>query len=255
MKKIALIGFGKFGKLLADLLAKHTNFEIFIIEKDQNKSPKKSKFKFVSMDKIGVFDVILPCVPISNFEELILEIKDKIKKDALFIDICSVKIFPTMVMQKHLPNTVSLLGTHPMWGPDSVKFNKGLKGLKVVLCPLRIQDSLLKKIIKEINRTGLDVIIKSPAEHDEDAANSQALAQFIGKTLELMPLKKIDFGTLAYDQLVNLLPFVENNTQQLFKDMQSFNPFATQVRKRFMEIAMHLSLDLSKDDKKMSVFK
>ena len=39
-------------------------------------------------------------------------------------------------MERLLPATASILGTHPMFGPDSAR--GGVAGLPMILCPVRI---------------------------------------------------------------------------------------------------------------------
>jgi len=252
---ISIIGFGRFGKLIANLLSKHVD-QIFISSKGlKSLDLKNTSFKFASLKQAASCDVVILAVPISEFEKVVKTIAPNLKRGSVLIDTCSVKVFPTTLMQKNVHKDVSILGTHPLWGPESVKVNNGLKNLGIVLCPVRISDILFHKISNQLKLVGLTVLQKTPAEHDEEVANSQALAQFVGRILEMMPLKNVDINTLGSEQLKILLKFVSHDTKQLFTDLQTFNPFSKAVRKRFMDIALLMSGDLIQNDKKMSVKK
>lgn len=252
--KISIIGFGKFGQLLASLLKEIESIDLKVFD-EQTDLFNECDFTFVSLEEACLSDVVILSVPISNLVTLLNEIKLLLKPNCLVVDVCSVKVFPIQAMQKILPSNVEILGTHPMWGPESVKINEGVQGLKTVLCPVRIGEEKLVEIIDLLESVGMKIIQKSASEHDEDAAHSQALAQFVGKVLELLPLKNIEIGTMGYDQLKGLLPFIENNSDQLFNDLQSYNPFSSPIRKRFIEISLMLSNDLNKKEQKKSVYK
>ena len=42
-----------------------------------------------------------------------------LKENAVIVDVCSVKEYPVQWMRELLPANVSILATHPMFGPDS----------------------------------------------------------------------------------------------------------------------------------------
>lgn len=51
----------------------------------------------------------------------------RFRRSTLFVDVLSVKVFPKQVMLDLLPDTMDILCTHPMFGPDSGKGSwKGL---------------------------------------------------------------------------------------------------------------------------------
>ena len=72
------------------------------------------------------------------------------------VDVCSVKVYPVQWMRELLPASVSILPTHPMFGPDSAA--ESLKDRKIVLCPERIADDVYQKIKSWLERQGLIVI-------------------------------------------------------------------------------------------------
>ena len=77
MKKIAIVGFGRFGKTLERLL--EGEFEVGIFHHDSN--PK---------ELFGFAQTIFYCVPIDSFESIIKKHKSHIDNH-LLIDVLSVK--------------------------------------------------------------------------------------------------------------------------------------------------------------------
>ena len=45
----------------------------------------------------------------------------RFRRSTLFVDVLSVKVFPKQVLLELLPDTMDVLCTHPMFGPDSGK--------------------------------------------------------------------------------------------------------------------------------------
>jgi prephenate dehydrogenase len=226
---IGIIGTGKFGGLIKKILSK--NFEKIIVFKKNSR-----------LEKLAKCDLVIPAVPISAFESILKKINPYLKEGSILADVCSVKIYPAELMKKSIKKEINLLATHPMWGPDSYKSNNlSLNGLKIVLYPLRISNekySLIKVFLKKL---GLKIIEISPDEHDRQAAKSQAIVQFVGKTLQEMPAEKIPIATLGYEQLLKILPFTANNTEELFYSLQNFNPYSKNERKKFLNSAIKIN--------------
>ena len=106
--KVGIIGFGRLGKHLCRYLVQ--DFDVYVYDKENLSSEiQKLGAKNSSLGEICQLPIIIPIVPISEFENIILSIKDKISKDSLIIDVCSVKEHPTKIMQNLLPQEVSIL--------------------------------------------------------------------------------------------------------------------------------------------------
>jgi prephenate dehydrogenase len=136
-------------------------------------------------------------------------------------------------MRELLPPDVAILGSHPMFGPDSAA--ESLQGRKIVLCPIRIAPARYAAIRSYLISKGLVVIEASPSEHDRQIAVSLALTHFIGRSLAGMGAKPQDIDTEGYKRLLHILEVVENDTWQLFADMNRYNPYAVEVRRDFMK--------------------
>lgn len=230
--KVGFIGFGRLGKLIAKNLSQDADLLIYDIE-DYSDEIKALGAKPASLEEVCQCPMIIPFVPISALQNLLGQMKDLIRPDSLIIDVCSVKTLPLQWMKESLPETVSLLGTHPMFGPDSAK--NSLYGCKIVLCPVRIEDSVLKDIQGYLETHGLKVIQSTPEEHDKQIAHSLLLTHFLGRTLMDFGAQPLEIDTKGYRRLMKILETVENDTWQLFEDMNKYNPFAKETREEFIQ--------------------
>ena len=102
ISSVGLIGVGRFGKVLANILKKGFNVKAYdIVSSKVSNDLTKS-----DLDEILMLDHIFIAVPIRYFETLIKDISNKVSKNSTIIDVCSVKKHTSEVMLKHLPNEV-----------------------------------------------------------------------------------------------------------------------------------------------------
>ena len=230
--KIGIIGFGRLGRLIAKNLSQ--DFELYVYDKIDYASDITA-LGAISTDLEGIYqcDTIIPFVPISAFEDLVKAIAPHLAPNTLIIDVCSVKVHPMQVMQKYLPKSIQVLGTHPMFGPDSAKTT--LMGSKIVLCKERVQDELYDNIVYYLKKFGLKVIEATPEKHDQEISSSLLLTHFIGRTLIDFEAQDLEIDTAGYRRLMKILGTVENDTWQLFEDMNKYNPYAQKTIERFLE--------------------
>jgi prephenate dehydrogenase len=187
-------------------------------------------------------DIVIPCVPICVLQEVLKDIAPLLRPDALIVDVCSVKEYPVRLMTDILPDTVSILATHPMFGPDSA--SDSLEGRKICLCKVRIAEKKYQNIKAYLESKELVVIEATPQEHDEQIATSLSLTHFIGRTLSEYGARQLDIDTEGYKRLLHILEVVERDTWQLFLDMHHYNPYAKEKRVAFMEVMRDINFRL-----------
>jgi len=234
---IGLIGFGRFGKLAIAHLSRNSKISVY---NSGNKAAAivNTGAEAVSLETACRQKIVLLCMPISAMENTLDKIAPLVNPQALIVDVCSVKALPVKWMREKLPETVSLLATHPMFGPDSAR--DSLKGHTIVLCPERISNRQFKKIVTLLESMGLIVIESTPENHDKQIAVSLALTHFIGRSLSSFGADNLPIDTEGYKRLLHILEVVENDTWQLFEDMHRFNPFAAATRQKFLEAMLEI---------------
>ena len=146
------------------------------------------------------------------------------------MDTCSVKTYPVGLMEKYLPATASILGTHPMFGPDSAA--AGVAGLPMILCPVRISARDQESWRSFFSALGLAVTVMSADDHDREAAFTQGVAHYIGRVLSDLGVRKSPIGTVGYNKLLEIVQQTCNDPWQLFLDLQRYNPHTREMRER-----------------------
>lgn len=126
-------------------------------------------------------DVVFVSVPISVAPEIIKNTAEKMKKDAVLIDLSSVQ---TNTCQAIEQTKVDGCGLHFLFGPTV----SSIQNQKVVLC--RVKDNLrINKLKNILESAGAMVLEMTPEEHDLQMANIQNLTHFINLALSKTLLK------------------------------------------------------------------
>jgi prephenate dehydrogenase len=229
---IGIIGFGRFGKLTARYLAE--DFEVLVFNRtDKSAEIEKTGARKASLKTVCQQKIVILCVPISTLKEVLAEIVPVLNEDSVIVDVCSVKVYPTQWMKALLPETVSILATHPIFGPDSAA--DSLKDRKIFLSPVRIEKKQYQKIKTYLASKELVLIESTPEDHDEQIAISLALTHYIGRTLSEFGAAPLEIDSEGYKRLLHILEVVAHDTWQLFYDMHRYNPYAQEKRAAFMQ--------------------
>ena len=238
-KSLGIIGFGRFGQLAAKYLKKYFRISVSDLV-NKTKEARKTGVTFTSIKECATNDIILICVPISDFEKVLQQIVPFLKNKALVIDVCSVKEKTVKVMEKLIPERCECIGMHPLLGPDTTK--SGLKGKKIVLCPIRTKKlTQIKSFLREL---GLIPITATPEKHDKQMAKSLALIHLLGKALHRINVERIEMSTPTHEKLMKLVDITINESEQLFVDMQLYNRFARETRKNLIKALIKIDGEL-----------
>jgi prephenate dehydrogenase len=223
--EIGIYGLGRFGTLWAALLADSFSVKAYSRNPDR---PAPAGVKRVQKEEVCACDTVFLCVAISALEEVLEDIRGFVKPGAIVADTCSVKMYPIRMMKTLLPDTVAVLGTHPMFGPDSAKY--GTKGLPIVMTPARGSERAVEIWTKPFEEMGLEVFTLTPQQHDKEAAYTQGVTHFIGRVLDDLSLKPSEIGTFGFGKLLEIIEQTCNDPWQLFLDLQRYNPYTKEMR-------------------------
>ena len=191
MKKAGIIGYGRFGKVLADLLI--NNYEVKVYD-PQNQAGKLAAELDVVLESVLVF----VAVPISTFEAVIQEIAEYKLYNTTIVDVCSVKVYPVEIMEKTLPEHVGIIACHPHFGPDSYS---PFKELKTTLYPVRDTYNRYNELKEFFENQSIRTIQLSPDEHDKWRLQARELPiSLAGCSVrrEWYPLKLILWDLMIY---------------------------------------------------------
>lgn len=240
---IGIIGYGRFGRLAARYLSKDA--DVYVCGRRPIAADSElPNIHPADLETVCSQQIVIPAVPISSLQDMLQQMTPLLRTDALVIDVCSVKTLPARWMEKILPQSVSILATHPMFGPDSA--DRSLEGMKIALCPVRIDDEPYGKIRSYLTSLGLTVIETTPENHDKQIAVSLSLTHFIGRALAAFGAEPLEIDTEGYKRLLHILGVVEHDTWQLFVDMHRYNPFADETRQSFFKAMEEIDLELNR---------
>ena len=186
-----------------------------------------------SLEEVCGSRVIVLSVPISNLDEVCRAIAPHLGSGQTVVDTCSVKTRPVEWMKAALPESVDILGTHPLFGPDSGK--DGIAGLKIALCPVRIDPDRYERIREFLQSLELVLVETTPEEHDRQIALSQAIFHLIAQVVHRLEWGVKPISTPGPEAFYRLVRTVQRDTHQLFLDMERENPFAAECRRQFID--------------------
>src|SRR5690606_8651320 len=129
---------------------------------------------------------------------------------------------------------VRVVGTHPLFGPESAR--EGVAGLQIVLCGdpdhggpqdvACVRDFLAGTL-------GLQVFESTPEEHDRTMAVVQGLTHLVAKVLSRMNAANQPITTSSFDLMMKSADMLRNDSDQLFRAIEQMNPYAGDVRRSF----------------------
>ncbi len=238
---LGIVGFGAFGQLAALHLGQHFEVTAYDPSLEVAAVAKQLGVRLSSLHTVSQADVVLIAAPVSSFEQLVSEIAVSCKPGALIVDVGSVKVIPSEIMRRRLPNHVDIVATHPLFGPQSA--TTGIEGLKIAICPIRgRQHTRLAAFLRKT--LGLTVIMTTPDDHDQEAAVVQGLTHLIAKVLLRMGPLPTRMTTKSFDLLSEAISMVQHDAPEVFDAIEKANPYAETVRRRFFDLAASLSVEL-----------
>lgn len=231
---VGIIGLGSFGALAASLLPRNVK----VLGYDPATSSRHAKS--ASFAEVCKCDVVILAVPFETYEKVLPEVANNLSPDALLVDICSIKVKPTALVKKHLPAHKNLLLTHPLFGPQT--YDK--KGEHVLIVTEKRGTKAEQVLGFCQKKLGLKVVYASAEEHDKSMAHIHALTMFIARGLDNMNIPEPKWQTPSFGYLLKLARLDEKHTEDLFRTIEVGNPYAAEVRQRFLE-------ELQKTDKSL----
>jgi prephenate dehydrogenase len=230
MTTLGIVGFGNFGRFMANHL--RTRFTIRVHDRlDIADEAAQLGVKSAPLPEVAASEILVLAVPVQNMEEVLRDLRGVHRHPELVMDVGSVKVKPLDLMARHLPRRVEIVGTHPMFGPQSGRH--GIAGLKIVLCPLRTQR--LARIRDFLAREmRLEVLEMTPEKHDSEMAYIQGLTHWMAKALREIKLPDLSLATSAYQHLLKIEENLRDDSAALFRTIQAENPFVAGARAELM---------------------
>jgi prephenate dehydrogenase len=240
---IGLLGFGAFGRLVAGRLCAH--FPLVVHDRAAERACGDfAACVFSDIRAVAACDIVILAVPVDQISSGIAALRPHLRAGSIVLDVGSVKVQPILTMQTELPAGVEIIGTHPLFGPQSAR--DGLKGLKIAICPIR--GRAVYRIAAFLRRVlGLKVFFTTPEAHDREAALVQGLTHLIAKVLVAMEPLPTRLTTASFDLLVRATEMVRYDPRNVFEAIERANPHSAAARARFLALAAQIDLALEAD--------
>lgn len=229
---IAVVGLGRFGAVWAELLIKHAKEGGYEVIAYNRSARKNALIPVVPLSEIARATIIFICTSISSLPEVLRMLSPLVGAHTIVCDTCSVKEYPQECMQSMLPKTCALLGTHPMFGPDSLRQSTNLP---IVFSPIRISKEQLRRCTDLFSLWHLHSIPMTAQRHDQLSAYSQGFTHIIGRIVQEMKLAPTDIATLGYEKLLQVMEQTCRDKRELFLDLERYNHYTKEMLVRFRD--------------------
>ena len=223
---VGIIGFGRFGPVLARLLT--PGFEVLAYDiVDITERAKSVGARAVEWNEIAAASTIFMAVPIRNLKSVAAKLAPAVQPGSTVFDVCSVKVYPATILKEFFSPEVSTIASHPLFGPDSSK--KGFANLPMVMHPVSPRTAMFDNWLDYFQQQGLSVSIITPEEHDHLAARSQGITHFIGRVLTEFGIESTLIDTEGFRDLHLVVDQTCHDSFELFQDLEHFNPYTMQM--------------------------
>lgn len=242
---LGLLGFGAFGQLMARHLQPHLRLVVCDPARPPQPDPAGKGLMPGDVAAVAACDIVVLAVPVDAMAQAIASLRPHLRAGTIVLDVGSVKIEPARLLLEGLPEHVEIIGTHPLFGPQSAR--DGLAGLKIALCPIRGNST--GRIAAFLRRSlALDVILTTPDAHDRDMALVQGLTHLVAKILVRMEPVPRRMTTRSFELLMQATEMVRHDAPGVFLAIERANPHARAVRERFFAHAQALTHALERHD-------
>lgn len=228
--KIALLGYGRFGRAFTDLLMR-AGHAVRVWDALAAAPPTLAASSLAAAVEDAHWIVL--AMPVPHMGAALRELRPLLHSTQTVIDVGSVKEQPCALLDEILGTQIAHAGTHPLFGPLSLA--RGERPLRVVLCASTAHVEAAARTRALFESIGCEVIAQDPAAHDRAMARTHALAFYIAKALVEMGVgEDLSMAPPSFLGLANMLAAVRGDAGHLFATIQRENPYATQAREEFL---------------------
>lgn len=196
-------------------------------------------------------DLVIVAVPIADTVSVVRRIAPVVRPGACLMDVTSLKSASMQAMLEHAPEGVSIVGTHPMFGPHGVDFDRQ----KVVLCRGR-GDEAFARVKRLFENFGAETIEATPEEHDAQMALIQVLVHektmVLGSVLERLKAnlgRSLQFASPIYRTELAMIGRMFSQHAELYADILTSNPEAPKLSHVFEQEAAHFARAVAMGDR------
>jgi prephenate dehydrogenase len=229
--RIAILGYGRFGRALADLV-EEAGLEVRAFDPHVD-VPVPRRAPSIE-ELIRLSDVVFVSVPVGAMPEVLTAMRPHLTPEQLVIDVGSVKVHPIEAMRTTFGESIPWVGTHPLFGPVSLAHAE--RPLRVVICPNPMHMGATARARAIYERMGCWTLEQDAHAHDKAMAETHALAFFIAKgMLDAGVDPRVANAPPSFQAMARTIESVRGDAGHLFAAIHSENPYATDARRRLLD--------------------
>lgn len=109
------------------------------------------------------------------------------------------------------------------------------------MCPVRVPNEKFSSI-KQLLQIDLklEVLERTPEQHDHEMAYVQGLSHYIGRVMDCMQIPESELATLAYEDLLDMKKIQGGDSWDLYASIMLQNPYAAEVNAQFKQACERL---------------
>jgi exosome complex component RRP43 len=227
--KIGILGFGTFGQFLSKTFVRQGH-QVYVHSRSDYSALSQSLGvhwvpKQDDLATMGL-DVLIISVSILSFAQQIDGFPWEKLKNALIVDVLSVKQHPKTLLLAALATrgdkSLDLLCTHPMFGPQSGGVS--WSGLPLMYDRVRVSVSdRCSSFLSCFEREGCRMLEMTCEAHDQYAAGSQFLTHTTGRILGQMKCTSTPINTVGYTKLLQVVEQTQRDSWELYAGLYKYN--------------------------------
>jgi prephenate dehydrogenase len=228
---VALLGYGRFGRSLGQLLADggiaHRAYDPLAAI-----APEHRATSLRDLTAGATFVVI--AVPVPRLRAALVDLRPYLDRSQVVLDVGSVKVRPAVDFAEVLGTEIPWCGTHPLFGPLSLALAE--RPLRVVVCPVAQHPEAAARVRSLYERIGCEVIEQTPEGHDRVMAHTHALTFFVAKGMvDAGAGMDVPFAPPSFQAIARAIETVRSDAGHLFAAIAHENPFAAEARKELVQ--------------------
>lgn len=246
LPRVAVLGYGRFGKAFAELLLQ-AGHPVQVFDPHATVPAELAAPSLVAATADASWIVL--AMPVPHLRAALPALRPLLHAGQTVFDVGSVKLHPCALMDELLGTDIPHLGTHPLFGPLSLA--RGDRPRRVVLCPAAAHPQAAARAGELFRALDCEVIVQDPASHDRAMAGTHALAFFIAKGLIGMGVDEgMAMAPPSFQGLQRMLEAVRGDAGHLFGAIQRENPYAAEARESLLRELerIHRQLLVDADD-------
>ena len=220
---VALLGYGRFGRALGQLVVE-AGIRLRAYDPSALVPPEYRAHSLSDLTRDASFVVV--AVPFAVAVVRLLA-------DQVVLDVGSVKVQTANALEQVLGDAIPWCGTHPLFGPVSLALAE--RPLRVVVCPARQHPQAAARVRALYERIGCEVVEQTAEGHDRVMAHTHALTFFVAKgMIDAGAGMEVPFAPPSFQAISRTIETVRSDGGHLFAAIARDNPFAAEARKRLV---------------------